>query len=115
MRIEDEIVSEKDVLASPKSRKWFSSKTAESRKMQKSEASHTSAKRKILDGVRDTTNSSESKGIGTVASPYVQNEVPARKKSMGDMIKFYDGSSDKVVSKSNSHLQIWSRTDSAFL
>ena len=82
--------------------------------MQKSEAPYTSAKIEMRGDVRDTVDASESKNVGTVTSPYVQNEVPARKKSMGDMIKLYDGSSDKVVSKSNSHLQISSQTNNAF-
>jgi hypothetical protein len=55
----------------------------------------------IRGGVRDA---SQSKAIGIVASAYVQNEAPARKSSMKDIIKLYDGSSDKVVSKGNSHL-----------
>jgi hypothetical protein len=49
-------------------------------------------------------NASQSKAIGIVASAYVQNEAPARKSSTKDIIKLYDGSSDKVVSKGNSHL-----------
>jgi len=113
-RIEEEAIPEQDTLVSPKSRKWFSSKTTKSRKMQKSEASHTSAKIKVQVGVRDTTDASESKGIGAVTSPYVKNEVPERKKSMGDMIKLYDGSSDKVVSKSNSRHHISGKTNNAF-
>ncbi|KAE9375300.1 hypothetical protein N431DRAFT_531228 [Stipitochalara longipes BDJ] len=112
-RIEDEAISEQDILASFKSRKWFSPKPADSR-MQNSEASNTSAKIKMCGGMRDATAASDSKDIGTVASPYVQNEIPSRKKSMGDMIKLYDGSSDKVVSKSNSHLRISSLANSTF-
>lgn len=100
-RIGDDFTSEQVPLAFSKSRKWFSSKTIDLKKVRGSQASYKSANRMIRGGVRDT---SQSKAIGIVASAYVQNEAPARKSSMKDIIKLYDGSSDKVVSKGNSHL-----------
>jgi hypothetical protein len=110
-RIEDEATSEQDSPASPKPRKWFSSKTANSRMIQNSEDSYTLASIRIHGSVQDSTETPESKSIRAVASPDVQTEVPARKNSMGDMIKFYDGSSGKVVQKSNSYLRLLGLTD----
>lgn len=109
--IDDELTSKQDTAASPKSRKWFSSKTVDSRKPRRSEASYKSANIRMREGVGDTTEASESKGIGTVAAAYVQNEGPARKKMMEDMIKLYDGSLEEVVSKGNFHSGLLSLTN----
>ena len=112
-RVDDDFTSEQDTLAPTKTRKWFSSKTADSKKVRESRASYKSADIRIRGGVRDTTEASESKAIGTVASEYVQNEAPTRKRTMRDIIKIYDGSSDKVASKGKSPLRLMSLTNDA--
>ena len=112
-QLDDGFTSEQGTPASSKPRKWFSSRTADSRKLRRSQASYKSANIRMRGGVQDMTEASESKGFDTFAIADVQNEAPARKKTIRDMIKLYDGSSDKVVSKGNIHLENLSLTNEA--
>jgi hypothetical protein len=112
-QLDDEFTSEQDTPASPKSRKWFFSKTTDSRKLRRSQASYRSPNIKMRGGVRETSETPETKGIDTVTITDVQKEAPSRRKTIRDMIKLYDGSSDKVVSKGNAHLKNLSLTNEA--
>jgi hypothetical protein len=100
IQIEDDFASERDTLASSKPRKWFSSKTADSRKVRRSQASHKSANARLSGRVWETTEAPRSKEPA-VTIPEGQNDTVTRKKTIREMIRLYDGSSDKVVSKGN--------------
>jgi hypothetical protein len=112
-QIEDGVVSEKDTPASPKSRKWFAPKKVDPKKLRRSEALYKSARVKMRDGVLDITEASESNRIDTIAFEDMLNEAPARKKTIRDMIKLYDRSSDETVSKGNVLFGMLSLTNEA--
>jgi hypothetical protein len=112
-KIEDGFSSEQDNSASPKSRKWFSPKKVDPKKHARSEASHESAKVKMRDDVLDKSEASESEGFDTIAFEDMLNEAPARKKTIRDMIKLYDRSSDETASKGNALFHMLSLTNEA--
>ena len=98
-KIEDGFTSEQDNPASPKSRKWFSPKKVGPKTLARSEGSYKSAKVKMRDDVLDRSEASESEGFNTIAFEDMLNEPPARKKTIRDMIKLFDRSSDETASK----------------
>lgn len=112
-RIEDGFTSEQHPPVSPKSIKWFSPKKVHSKMLPRSETSNNSAKVKMCGDVPDRTEASESKGVDTVAFEDMLNETPARKKTFGEIIKLYDRSSDKIVSKGNALFGMLSLTNEA--
>lgn len=67
----------------------------------------------MCDDVPDRTEASESKGVDTVAFEDMLNEAPARKKTIREMIKLYDRSSDETVSKGNALFGVLSLTNEA--
>jgi hypothetical protein len=112
-KIEDGFTSEQDNPASPESRKWFSPKKVDPKKLARSEALCNSAKVKMCDDVLDRSEASESEGVDTIAFEDMLKEAPARKKTIRDMIKLYDRSSDETASRGNALFQMLSLTNEA--
>jgi len=110
---EDEFTSGRDILGSTTTKKLFPSKKLGLRKLRKSQVSFKSSSIRMRGGVRDPVDVIVDKGIEVAREPYAPKEVPLKKRTIRDMIRFYDGSTDNNASNGSSHFQTVSLTDDA--
>lgn len=108
---EDDITSERDTLYLAKSRTWIPSQKYFLRKPRKSQDSSKSSDLRMRNGVRGNEDIREGIGVRSVTAPYVQNETPAKKRGIRDMIRFYDGSTDTFVPNGSAHRESVNLTD----
>jgi hypothetical protein len=112
---EDDFTSGPDTLGSSRSRTWLpASKRSNSIKLQKSPTSYKSSSIRMHRGIWEPGDACESKGIGAMPAPYLQKKHPSTRKTIREMIKFYDGSTENFVSNGNAHLETLGLTNDAF-